>query len=164
MALTNDLVASYVRPRQVMRDQLARGENEGRALGILLIACVVFFVAQWPGLAREAFFDPSIPLPARLGGAMMGSIMIAPLMFYALAAISHGIATLFGGRGDHFGARLALFWSLFVTTPLFLLVGLVDGFIGAGPALIACEILRFGVFVFIWLSCLIEAETQFAAP
>ena len=99
-----------------------------------------------------------------VGGAMMGSIMIAPLMFYALAAISHGIAALFGGRGDHFGARLALFWSLFVTTPLFLLVGLVDGFIGAGPALIACEILRFGVFVFIWLSCLIEAETQLAAP
>lgn len=164
MALTNDLVASYIRPRRVMRSQLARGENEGRALGILLCACIVIYVAQWPGLARAAFFDPSVPLPARLGGALMGTVMIAPLMFYGLAAISRLVASLFGGRGDHFSARLALFWSLFVTTPLFLLVGLVEGFIGAGGALVASEILRFGVFIFIWMSCLVEAETQMAEP
>lgn len=160
MALTSDLVSTYRRPRTVIRRLLDQGENEGRALGILIIACFIIFVARWPSLSREAFLDPSIPLQGRMGGALVGLVLIAPLLFYGLAALSHLVAKVFKAKGSFYSTRLALFWSLFATTPLFLLVGLVDGFIGAGPAATVSQLILLVVFMYIWLSCLIEAETQ----
>ena len=41
-------------PRAVMRDQLAQGINEPRALAVLMLGCALIFVAQWPRLMREA--------------------------------------------------------------------------------------------------------------
>ena len=159
MALSSDMVASYIRPRKTMRSVLQRGESEGYALGILMVSCVVIFVARWPSLAREAHLDPSIPLQARMGGALMALVMIAPLLLYALAALSHVVAKVFRGKGDFFAARLALFWSLFVVTPLFLFVGLVDGFIGKGPESSAAQFILLAAFLYIWGASLIEAET-----
>ena len=89
----------------------------------------------------------------------MALILIAPLLFYAVAGFSHLIAKAFRGKGDYFGARLALFWSLFAVTPLFLLRGLVDGFIGPGPQATVVAGLLMVAFLYIWLACLIEAET-----
>lgn len=161
MAFSSDLVASYIRPRKTMRSVLNRGKTEGYALGILMISCFVIFIARWPSLAREAHLDPSIPLQARMGGALMGLVMIAPLLLYGVAALSHLVAKIFRGKGDFFTARLALFWSLFVVTPLFLLVGLVDGFIGKGPESSAVQFILLVVFLYIWGASLIEAETPY---
>ena len=36
-------------------------------------ACALLFVAQWPVHARAAFYDPAMPLEARLGGALLAS-------------------------------------------------------------------------------------------
>jgi hypothetical protein len=68
------------------------------------------------------------------------------------------LAKLFRGRGTFYSARLALFWSLLVTAPLFLLNGLVAGFIGQGPASDATGLVTLLGFLVIWLACLIEAE------
>ncbi len=160
MALTSNLVSTYTRPKVVIRGMLDQGENEGRAVGILIIACFIIFVARWPSLSREAFLDPSIPLQGRMGGALVGLVLIAPLLFYGLAALSHLVAKIFNGKGSYYSARLALFWSLFATTPLFLLVGLVDGFIGEGSASTVCQFILLIVFLYIWLFCLIEAEAK----
>ena len=159
MSLTRDLLASYTRPRQVIRRLLDRGENDAFAFGILMIACFVLFVSRWPSLAREAHLDPEIPLQALLGGALMGLVLIAPLMFYVIAGFSHLVAKIFHGKGNFYGARLSLFWSLLVVSPMVLLRGLVDGFIGAGPqATLMAGVLSLA-FIYIWLACLIEAES-----
>ncbi len=159
MSLTRDLLASYTRPRQVIRRLLDRGENDAFAFGILMIACGVLFVSRWPSLARAAHLDPEIPLQALLGGALMGLVLIAPLMFYVIAGVSHLVAKIFQGRGNFYGARLSLFWSLLVVSPLVLLRGLVDGFIGAGPqATLMAGVLSL-TFIYIWLACLVEAES-----
>jgi hypothetical protein len=49
-----------------------------------------------------------------MGSRLMALVFIAPLFFYLLAAISHGVARVLGGKGTGFGARLALFWALAV--------------------------------------------------
>jgi hypothetical protein len=72
MPVSTDILESYVRPRQVFRRKLDGGTDEGRALATLIGACLLIFVAQWPGLARAAHADPAIPLDARMGGALMG--------------------------------------------------------------------------------------------
>jgi hypothetical protein len=157
MPVTRDIVATYRGPRRVVRRLLDMGQREDRALVILIAACAVMFVAQWPRLAREAHLSGEALNPL-LGGALLGWVFIAPLMLYALALLSHGLARMIGGRGTAYGARLALFWALLAASPLILLHGLVAGFIGPGPGLQGVGLIWCGVFGWFWLSGLREAE------
>ena len=158
MALTGDLIATYRAPRAVMRHHLAMGVREDRALIYLIAACVLIFVSRWPGLQRQAFLDESVPLEALLGGALLGWLFIAPLALYAIAALSHLAARAIGGQGSGFGARLALFWALLAASPLWLLNGLVAGFIGPGIQLTLTGALALAVFVLFWGINLHQAE------
>jgi len=157
MPVTRDIVATYRGPRRVVRRLLEMGPREDRALVMLLGACVVVFVAQWPRLAREAHLAEE-PLNPMLGGALLAWVFIAPLLLYAVALISHGIARLIGGRGTGYGARLALFWAFLAASPLMLLHGLVAGFVGPGPGLQGVGLIWCGVFGWFWISGLYEAE------
>jgi hypothetical protein len=163
VAVTTDIVATWRRPRAVIRRHLAQGAREDRALVYLMLACGLIFVGQWPALQRAALADPSTPLDARLGGALMAWVFVAPLAMYAVAALSHLLARALGGRGTGYGARLALFWSLLAASPLWLLYGLVAGMIGPGPAMTATGVVAFAGFLVLWVAALIEAEWG-AAP
>ena len=118
----------------------------------------MMFVAQWPRLSRLAHEDPSIPLDARLAGALFGWLFVVPLAFYAIAAASHMIARLFGGRASWYEARMALFWALLAASPLWLLTGLVAGFIGQGPAFTLTGSIAGLAFLGIWGAGLFEVE------
>ena len=143
----------------------------------LILGCGLIFVAQWPRLSRDAYqaqllevargfvpvggdvpVDPPPDLQALLGGALMGWIFLAPLGFYGLAALSHLLVRPLGGQGTWFGARLALFWSILAAAPGFLFVGLVGGFLGPGPVLVACGTGLLLAFLAIWGMSLWEAE------
>jgi hypothetical protein len=158
MPVTTDIVRTYRAPREVLRGKLAGGPREDRALATLLGACVLIFVAQWPVAAREAWIDPAVPLDARLGGALLAWVFIVPLASYVIAAATHVLARLFGGRGTWFGARLALFWALLAASPLWLLNGLVAGLVGPGPALSLTGLAAFAAFLVFWGAGLWEAE------
>lgn len=158
MAISTDILRTWRSPRAVMRERLAAGVREDRALAVLMGACVLIFVAQWPRLARAAYLDPSIPLDARIGGALLACLFLLPLICYGLAAISHVIARALGGRGTGFRARMALFWSLLAVTPLMLFNGLVAGFVGRGPAETAVGIIVICMFAFIWGNAISVAE------
>lgn len=158
MAVTSDIVATWRRPARVMRKLLAMGRREDRALAILIAACFVIFIAQWPRLSREAFFDPTVPLEARLGAALFGWIFLMPLFAYGLGAVTHLVGKLFGGRGSWYSARFALFWSLLAASPAWLLYGLVAGFIGPGPEQTVAGVILLVAFLSIWGISLREAE------
>lgn len=158
MPVSTDIVRTYRAPRQVIREKLAGGEREDRALATLMGGCLLVFVSQWPLLSRAAYLDPSVPLDARLGGALMAWLFIAPVAAYVIAAVSRLLAKVFGGRGTWFGARLALFWALLAASPLWLLNGLVAGFVGPGVALNLVGLLAVGAFLVFWGAGLWEAE------
>jgi len=159
MATAADILRSWRGPRAMTRRQLDRA-TEGRALAFLMGALVLVFVAQWPRLARAAELDPSIPFDARAGGALVGIVFFMPLVFYGLAALSHLVARAMGGQGSWQGARVALFWSLLATSPLFLLDGLVGGIIGPGPQQTLTGVLVAAGFLGHWGLALVEAETS----
>lgn len=159
MSVVDDIVESYRRPRAVIRRKLAAGLREDRALATLFGACVLIFVAQWPGHARAAYIDPSQPLDARLTGALLSTVFLLPIVAYAVAGLSHLVAGFLGGKGSYFSARYALFWSLFAVTPLMLLDGLTSGFLGPGTPSLVIKITVFGAFLYLWGSMMAEAET-----
>lgn len=150
MSLSLDILRSYRDPAPVLRRRAASGAREDRALAILMLACALIFVSQWPRLARQAHLEPGIALDARFGGALLAWVFIAPLIFYALAALSHLVLRPFGARGGWHAARLALFWALLAAVPVWLLNGLVAGFIGPGPAQSLVGLVALAAFLLIW--------------
>lgn len=162
MAITQDILRSYRHPRKVMRQLLQKGQREDRVLVFLMVACFLIFVSTLPKLARDAHLDQSatsVPLDARIGGALLGWMCIAPLFFYVMSGVSHFLARLLGGKGSWYSARLALFWSLLVVAPVWLFYGLVAGFVGAGAAQNAVGLIVALCFAYLWGASLREAET-----
>lgn len=152
MSVVRDIARTYVAPREVQARRISGAPREDRALAILMGACVLIFVAQWPRLSREAFLDPSIGFDARLAGALFGWIMIMPLVFYALAMLVQIILRAFGATNAGFASRIVLFWALLASTPLWLLTGLTAGFAGAGVGLTIAGIAALGAFVIFWMA------------
>ena len=138
------------------------GRREDRALAMLIAACLIIFVAQWPRLSREAFMaaEGGPPLEAVMAITFFSMLMIWPLLAYALAALTHLVARMMGGRGTWYSARLALFWSLLATSPAWLFHGLVAGFIGPGIEQTVAGGLLLIAFLVIWSMSLREAERE----
>jgi hypothetical protein len=157
MPVSSDIVATYRGPRKAFARILSTGQREDRALMILMSACLIAFVARWPALARRAHISGE-DLNMLLGGALLAWLFIAPLGLYAIAAFTRIVAKILRGKGDWYGARMALFWALLASSPLMLLNGLVEGLVGPGPGLQAVGFAWFVVFIWFWLSGLIEAE------
>lgn len=155
MSVTTDIPATYKGPRKVFARLLSMGAREDRLLVFLIAGCVLTFVAQMPKLAREAHLTGQ-ELNMLLGGALLGIVFIAPLLLYVLALVAHWIARAAGGQGDAYRARLALFWAFLASSPLILLNGLVAGFIGAGAALNLVGALWCAVFLWFWMSGMIQ--------
>ena len=158
MPVTRDITATYRAPGTVMQRLLAMGPREDRALAFLMGFCVLAFVAQLPKLARDAHLTGQ-ELDMLMGGALMGSVFILPLLLYLLAALSQLVLRVFGRVTGGYGARLALFWSLLASTPVALLYGLVAGFVGPGPALSGIGLIWVGLFLWFWIAGL-RAATQ----
>ncbi len=156
MSVTQDIVVTYWRPRKVIAKLLSMGTREDRALAILIAACTIIFIAQWPRLAREAHLTGQ-ELNPMLGGALMAWLFIAPLLAYTLAFITQIVARLLGGKQSPYGARLALFWAMLASSPINLLYGLVGGFIGAGVALNAVGIVWLGLISWFWIAGFFQA-------
>lgn len=156
MAVTSDITATYWGPRKVIARLLQMGAREDRLLAVLMGFCALLFVAQMPRLAREAHLTGQ-DLNPMLGGSLLALVFILPLILYLLAWVSHLIARALGGQGGSYRGRLTLFWALLASSPLILLNGLVAGFIGSGPALNVVGGLWFGVFLWFWVSGLLEA-------
>ena len=165
MAVTNDIVRTWRSPRAVVRDLLSQGVREDRAIAFLIISCFLVFVAQWPRLSRlAAGFDlpagAEVPeLDRLMAYEFMAWLMFWPLILYGLAALSHIIARIFGGKGSWYGARLALFWALLSTVPLLLLHGLMAGFAGPGLQTDLVGALWLLAFGYVWIQGLREAES-----
>jgi len=160
MPVSTDIIESYRRPRRVFLRLLDGGESEGRALACLMGACLLIFISQWPGLAREAHFDPSKPLDALMAGALLATMFLLPLIAYGAAALSHLVARALGGKGSFFAARFALFWALLAVSPLMLLQGLVRGFLGPGPALTVVGFAVLAAFLTLWFTSLVVSERR----
>ena len=159
MSVIDDVIRSYRAPRAVFRRRLDLGTREDKALAVLMGGCLLVFAAQLPRLARVAH-ETGDDLNMLMGATMLGWIFIMPLAFYLFGTLSHILMRLIGGQGTAFGARFALFWALLCATPLWLLWGLVAGFIGEGVQMTLTGALALLAFLLFWSINLREAERR----
>ena len=148
MALVPRILSTWRSPRATVAG--LRGMAEPSMLALLVGTMAVYFVAQWPGLARAAQLDPLVPLNARLGGALLGTLFLMPLVVLAVAGVVGLIARAAGLALTGADSRLALIWALAATAPAMLLAGLVRGLIGPGPGLVLSQTLAGIAFVVFW--------------
>lgn len=162
MGLIPRIFLTWRAPRRAVRG--LAGLSEPALLALLLGTMAVYFVAQWPGHARAATLDASVPLQARLGGALMGTMFIMPLAVMALALIAGMVARGFGLALDGHGSRLALIWALAATAPAMLLAGLVQGLIGPGPGLTLVHAVAGVAFAVFWIAGITALARKESAP
>ncbi|MTH78847.1 hypothetical protein [Paracoccus aestuariivivens] len=142
------IIESWWAPGRVVNT--LRGLPDRALIAILMTAMLVFWIAQAPQHARDAQLDPSVPLQARMGGALLAVMFMLPLLAYALAALVQGLSRLTPWGLDGQQSRLALFWALLAVSPAMLLSGLVAGLIGPGTALMLTRVLAGLGFLVIW--------------
>ncbi|MGI9391024.1 MAG: YIP1 family protein [Boseongicola sp.] len=156
MSWVPDILRKYIAPGWVLRQRIGIAKREDRALATLMAACILMFVAQWPRLSNEAVVDPNISIEARLAGALFGWMLLAPLAMYILASISQTFLRLLGGKASGYDARMALFWALLAAAPIWLLSGLVYGFVGHSAVSTVASAIALVVFLVIWAGTLAE--------
>ncbi len=150
MSVTAQIFAMYYAPRRGILAQMDAPPREGRIFTYLMAAALLFAAAGAPGQARDAFFDDSIPLDARLYWSAIWWLGLFPIVAYGWAAISHAMLRLLGSAGAAYRARLALFWALLSLAPLVVLTGLTSAFVGPAPILDILVAANWGVGILFW--------------
>lgn len=159
VAVTLDIARTYRAPRQVMRDMLAMGPREDRAIAYLMIGCLLIFVAQWPRLSRTAFID-GVPMDRLVAYEFLSWMIVWPLLFYAFAAVLHGLMRLTGQHSQMWSTRIVLFWAVLATSPVGLLYGLATGLTGASPGTQMVGAIWLGALVWFVVQGLREARAN----
>ncbi len=159
------ILRSFGDPRGVMAERIAAGPSEARALADLALACGLALVASMPAAIRRAQgLDIADAVPAAVSAHVFGYLFVAPLLFYALAALLHLIARPFGARRGFLGARMALFWAAVPGAAIALGVALagvaVEIVAGARLAGLVDYVAIAGLAVWLWIlaGSLAEAE------
>ncbi len=161
MSIIRDILATYRGPRAVFARRLPGGPREDRALALIMAACGVIFVAQWPKLSRQAHLQ-EIELNPLLGSQLFLWIFIMPLFFYVISMLVQLVMKLIGKPISGYSSRVALFWSILATTPIALFRGLVGGFIGAGTVYDGVGLIAFTCFFWFWYAGLDMARKEAA--
>lgn len=140
------VIRTWRNPRRVMHAQSSL--SEGGLMAVLFMAMALAFLAQLPVRRRAAILDPAISFEMWSFGSLVG-VVIAALMAYALAGL---VALILGRRISGHASRVALFWSALAVSPVMLLTGLAEGFLGPAPAILGLRIGIFAAFIWFWFS------------
>jgi hypothetical protein len=156
MAVTSDILRTWTRPSAVIRDHLALGPREDRALVFLMAGCFVLFIARLPQFARTAN-ETGLGIERDVAYGLFGTMFLLPLILYALALVSFVLTRPLLPALTPTSARLTLFWALLAASPAALFYGLVAGFIGPGSQMTLAGLIWVAAFGVFWLSGLIAA-------
>ena len=153
MSAVRDVLAGYLCPEKIARKRLAETAGEGQALGYLISACLLLFIAQIPEMVRNDMMAVSEhPLAGIAAGRLLGIAVFAPLLFYGLAGLAGAAMRAGSIRVSWTGSRISLFWALLTVAPAALVLGILRGLTDAQMVLLPASIAVAGLFLLFWIS------------
>jgi hypothetical protein len=158
MPISRDIVRTYSAPRRVTRALYSMGQREDRAIMWLMVGCFLVFISRLPALKRAAV-ETGTDFQKDTIYAFFSLLIVAPLLFYAIAFILFGVTRAVRPAATAYGARLAVFWGWLAATPLALFYGLLVGFNGldhSGTVLVG--IMWLAALIWFWINGLLETS------
>ena len=111
---------------QSISEQFELRKKESQLLPLLYFNCLILLLAQVINVIGKTHKDPYL---AVITAVVVSYLFFLPIFMYAVSFILHLILKMFGAVSSSFQTRLALFWSLAVSTLIILLVSIIKIFI-----------------------------------
>ncbi len=135
----NDLDAS-------ISEQCQLRKKESQLLPLIYFTCLILLLSQLIQVTSEVQKDPYISIVTAL---VVSYFFFLPIFMYIFSFILYLVLKMFGGVSSIFQTRLALFWSLSISTSIILLISIIKIFLsGIAEVLvvIASELLVVYIF------------------
>ena len=129
MSVVTNICQTYYMPVKTYSKLFRSGPSEKKNLAYLVFACIISFVAEWPAQSRQAFINKQ-PVDELMGAILLSNLFLLPLIFYLVSVIIYLCAKILRSSILAAELRLIIFWAYLAATPILLLVGLVEGFLG----------------------------------
>ena len=158
MPVAVEVFRAYFEPRCSARRMLLRTDSEGKALALVFTGCIFLFLAQLPDLVGPGASSwPQPSLTALAAARVFGALLLAPLVFYAVAAISGLVARILGRSISWRHARVSLFWAVLAVSPAAMLSALARNFLGGSILVNSFPWILLALFLLFWTCGLVES-------
>ena len=127
-------------------EQCQLRKKESQLLPLIYFTCLILLLSQLIQVTSEVQKDPYISIVTAL---VVSYFFFLPIFMYIFSFILYLVLKIFGGVSSSFQTRLALFWSLSISTSIILLISIIKIFLsGIAEVLvvIASELLVVYIF------------------
>ena len=127
-------------------EQCQLRKKESQLLPLIYFTCLILLLSQLIQVTSEVQKDPYISIVTAL---VVSYFFFLPIFMYIFSFILYLVLKMFGGVSSIFQTRLALFWSLSISTSIILLISIIKIFLsGIAEVLvvIASELLVVYIF------------------
>ena len=101
-------------------------DKESQLLPLLYFTCLMLLLSQLIEVTSQVQEDPYLSV---ITAVVVSYLFFLPIFMYVLGFMLHFILKIFGASSSSFQTRLALFWSLSVSTLIILVVSITKIFI-----------------------------------
>ena len=109
-----------------INEQIELRYKESQLLPLLYFACLILLMSQLIEVTSQVQEAPYLSV---ITAVIVSYLFFLPIFMYVLGFILHFILKIFGASSSSFQTRLALFWSLSVSTLIILVVSVTKIFI-----------------------------------
>jgi hypothetical protein len=112
------IMDAYVDMRWSTRSFILSNPSEGRLLFLALLSDVIFFLARSISMVVLPPEEVRLALPHFIGLGIVVAFLFRTSLFYIIAALANIVSRPFGGTGDWYKTRCAVFWAALVSAPI----------------------------------------------
>ena len=109
-----------------INEQIELRDKESQLLPLLYFTCLILLLSQLIEVTSQVQEAPYLSV---ITAVIVSYLFFLPIFMYVLGFILHFILKIFGASSSSFQTRLALFWSLCVSTLIIIVVSIAKIFI-----------------------------------
>ena len=108
-----------------INEQIELRDKESQLLPLLYFTCLILLLSQLIEVTSQVQEDPYLSV---ITAVVVSYLFFLPIFMYILGSMLHFILKIFGASSSSFQTRLALFWSLSVSTLVILVASIAKIF------------------------------------